>query len=151
MGLISITLPTIGDPNTTEDVDVRNALSTIQTVINGNIDSANIAANAVGTSQLAALGVTSAKLAAGAVISGKININGNTRWAVGNVAVAAGPGSTVANHGMGVQVAFAVCTVNGLGSGGNIAVNYDVPNATQIRIYNPSTSPLTVTYLCFGP
>jgi hypothetical protein len=42
LGLLSITLPTLGDPNSTEDVDLRNALSLIQTLLNGNIDSANI-------------------------------------------------------------------------------------------------------------
>jgi hypothetical protein len=41
MGTIAITLPTIGDPNSTEDADVRNSLSTLQTVVNGNIDGAN--------------------------------------------------------------------------------------------------------------
>lgn len=41
MGLLSLTLPTIGEANATEDVDVRNALSAIQTVINGNIDGSN--------------------------------------------------------------------------------------------------------------
>jgi hypothetical protein len=46
MGLISITLPTIGDPNSTEDVDIRNSLATFQTLVNGNIDNANLAAAA---------------------------------------------------------------------------------------------------------
>lgn len=41
MGLISPTLPTLGDPNSTEDVDVRNALQAILALVNGNIDSAN--------------------------------------------------------------------------------------------------------------
>jgi len=41
MGFVSITLPSIGQANSTEDVDIRNALSALQTGINGNIDSTN--------------------------------------------------------------------------------------------------------------
>lgn len=42
MGLLNLTPPTIGQPNATEDVDVVNAFSTIQTWANGNIDESNI-------------------------------------------------------------------------------------------------------------
>jgi hypothetical protein len=38
MGLLNLTLPSIGQPNSTEDVDVVNAFSAIQTVLNGNLD-----------------------------------------------------------------------------------------------------------------
>jgi len=41
MGLIDDTVPTIGDPNSTEDADVRNALVRLFALVNGNIDAAN--------------------------------------------------------------------------------------------------------------
>jgi hypothetical protein len=41
MGLISPTLPTIGQLNATEDADLLDALQTIVNEINGNIDSSN--------------------------------------------------------------------------------------------------------------
>jgi hypothetical protein len=41
MGLLNLTLPSIGQPNSTEDVDVVNAFSAIQTVLNGNLDGTN--------------------------------------------------------------------------------------------------------------
>lgn len=46
MGLINPTLPTIGDPNSSEDADIRNALQTIVSAINGNITDANVGAGA---------------------------------------------------------------------------------------------------------
>lgn len=46
MGIISPTLPTIGQPNATEDVDIVNCLSALLTLVNGSIDNANIAAAA---------------------------------------------------------------------------------------------------------
>jgi hypothetical protein len=41
MGIVSYTIPTIGDPNATEDVDIRQALVDIKNTLNGNIDSGN--------------------------------------------------------------------------------------------------------------
>jgi hypothetical protein len=55
MANISLTLPTIGAPNTTEDVKVRNALAAIQADYNGGINDTNIAAG----------GLTEAKMATG--------------------------------------------------------------------------------------
>lgn len=43
MGLLNLTLPSVGQPNSTEDVDVVNAFSAIQTLVNGNLDDANVA------------------------------------------------------------------------------------------------------------
>lgn len=54
MGLISITLPTIGDPNASEDADIRDALQKIRDEINGLLDNANIKNTA---------GITHSKLA----------------------------------------------------------------------------------------
>lgn len=42
MGLLSLTLPTIGQPNATEDPDVRNNFNLIQTEFNGNIEETNL-------------------------------------------------------------------------------------------------------------
>jgi hypothetical protein len=42
MGTISLQNPTIGLPDTTEDVKVQNNFTTLQTVINGNIDDTNL-------------------------------------------------------------------------------------------------------------
>lgn len=55
MGSISLTLPTIGQPNSTEDVKIPNALSALQTFVNGTN---------FGTSQIEALAVTAAKIEA---------------------------------------------------------------------------------------
>lgn len=41
MGLLNLTLPTVGQPNSTEDVDVVNAFNAIQTLLNGNLDNTN--------------------------------------------------------------------------------------------------------------
>lgn len=42
MGVPSQALPTIGQPNSTEDAKVRSALSELQTILTGNVDAANI-------------------------------------------------------------------------------------------------------------
>lgn len=44
MSLLNLTLPSIGQPNSTEDVKIVNALTAIQSVVNGNLDSSNFAA-----------------------------------------------------------------------------------------------------------
>lgn len=55
MGTLSLTLPTIGQPNSTEDVDVLNALTAIQNFVNGtNFGTAQIEANAVTTAKIEA-------------------------------------------------------------------------------------------------
>jgi hypothetical protein len=46
MGTISLQNPVIGQPDTTEDVKVQNNFTTLQTVINGNIDTNNLNAAA---------------------------------------------------------------------------------------------------------
>src|SRR3954468_7526284 len=42
MGLVTLDLPIIGQPNTGEDVKVRNNFQTLQNTINGNIDTPNL-------------------------------------------------------------------------------------------------------------
>jgi hypothetical protein len=43
MGTISLQIPQVGQPDTTEDVKIANDFTTIQTVINGNLNDANLA------------------------------------------------------------------------------------------------------------
>jgi hypothetical protein len=42
MGLLSLNLPVIGQQSATEDQKVRDGLSSIQTLLNGNVDEANV-------------------------------------------------------------------------------------------------------------
>lgn len=53
MGIISPSLPVTGSPNSTEDPKVLGALTAILGVLNGNVDSANLADNAVGAAEIA--------------------------------------------------------------------------------------------------
>jgi len=63
MGTINPAIPTIGQPNSTEDSDVRSGMITIRDEINGNLDNDNIktAANIAG-SKLAANSVAASKI-----------------------------------------------------------------------------------------
>jgi len=60
MGTISLTLPQDGD--TIEAGDVNTPLNTIKDVINGNLDSDNLASNAVTTAKITNSNVTSQKV-----------------------------------------------------------------------------------------
>ena len=42
MPQIASTLPTIGEPNATEDIDVRNFLSDVKNLVNGGLDTENL-------------------------------------------------------------------------------------------------------------
>jgi len=66
MGTINPAIPTIGQPNSTEDADIRNGMITIRDEINGNLDNDNIksAANILG-SKLATNSVAPSKLTNG--------------------------------------------------------------------------------------
>lgn len=66
MGTINPSIPTVGQPNSTEDVDIRDGMTTIRDEINGNLDNANIknAANIAG-SKLADNSVAPSKLSNG--------------------------------------------------------------------------------------
>lgn len=84
MGQINPTIPTLGDPNATEDADIRSALITIRDVLNGNIDSdnlanaaviaANIADNAIATAKYQDGSVTNPKLADNTISSDKLGL-----------------------------------------------------------------------------
>jgi hypothetical protein len=49
MGVPSQALPTVGQPNSTEDSKVRSCLSELQTILNGNVDPSNISSATVQT------------------------------------------------------------------------------------------------------
>lgn len=53
MAFIAPTIPTIGDPNSSEDGDIVSALNTIVSAINGNLDSSNITAGSIENADLA--------------------------------------------------------------------------------------------------
>jgi hypothetical protein len=72
MGQLSLTIPTIGESFDNAAADVEAALIAIQTVINGDLDSSNLATNAVGTANIAADAITAAKIAADAVGTSEI-------------------------------------------------------------------------------
>jgi hypothetical protein len=60
MATISVSLPADGE--TIDAADYNTPINTIVNVINGNLDSDNLAANAVGTSEIADITVTNEKL-----------------------------------------------------------------------------------------
>jgi hypothetical protein len=52
MGVPSQPLPTIGQPNSTEDAKVRSALSELQTILTAGVDRTNLSGNALGSAGL---------------------------------------------------------------------------------------------------
>lgn len=75
MGLVSITTPNDGE--SIDASDVSNPLNTIVTAINGNIDSNNLASNAVTTAKITTNAVTADKLATSAITIGYAEITSN--------------------------------------------------------------------------
>ena len=54
MGSITLSIPTVGQPNSTEDPKIATDLTTIETLVNGNIDSTNLSSTAaIAQTQLA--------------------------------------------------------------------------------------------------
>lgn len=49
MGTISLQIPVLNQPDTTEDVKIQNDLTILQNVINGNIDPTNLSATTMQT------------------------------------------------------------------------------------------------------
>lgn len=52
MGTISLSIPQTGQPNSTEDPKIASDFTTLQTVINGNLDGSNVAATLTGRRQV---------------------------------------------------------------------------------------------------
>jgi len=75
MGTIAIQIPTVGNPNSTEDPKIASGLTTIQTVINGNLDSSNLAA-----SVLTSAGINSGTKVKGASIIATTETRTNTAF-----------------------------------------------------------------------
>lgn len=139
MGNISLTLPVIGQPNSTEDTKIRDSLSTIQTVINGNLDDSNLVA---ASRKTAILGQPTLLFeSAGSAISGGVAAGNYVMTSSGGmtqVGIAAGAVSTPrlfpivsANHavsGMTTNLRVeAILTTNSVAPTGNWAVGLCVP------------------------
>ena len=91
MGTINPQVPVVGLPNSTEEPKITSAINTIATVINGNLDNANInnAAN-INASKLLDASVATAKLADNSVTNAKMADNSvNTAELVDNSVSAA--------------------------------------------------------------
>lgn len=114
MAIISISVPVVGSPNTTEDPKIANALTTLQTLVNGNLDAANIADSAIGTNEIANSAVTSAKIADGTIA-----------------------GADVANATLGVaKMGFAPLIIPALAAGSSRSMAFGSGNA----IFNDSNN-----------
>lgn len=68
----SYTLPTISNPNSTEDPLIRTSLSDLKTLLTDGLDDSNIATGGVGTTSLASNAVTTAKITDANVTTAKI-------------------------------------------------------------------------------
>lgn len=75
MGLLSLTLPTIGQPNSTEDPDVRNNFNLIQTEVNGNLEETNFK-----TSVKEKLGLTDGVVRRGSTVISTTESRSNTAY-----------------------------------------------------------------------
>jgi hypothetical protein len=53
MGLVNPTMPTLGDPRGTEEVDLQNAVQALLNAFNGNIEAVNIADGTITAAELA--------------------------------------------------------------------------------------------------
>lgn len=131
----TFSIPTIGQPNSTEDVDIANALSQIYTILSGNIDSANIASGAVGYSALAT-GAANAFL--------KLTTAADKHMAFGTTTVTCSSGggsglvaygSASVTHGMGLTPSYVLLTVK---NGGTIGAG-DAMVYTNVSSIGSST------------
>ncbi len=100
MGTINPTIPTLGDPNSSEDSDVRSALITIRDAINGELDTNNLSGSASLTDeQLASPNntvyrtlMTGANSLGGSAVEGTYFFNGGGSFGAGTLNVGA-PGA----------------------------------------------------------
>jgi len=72
MGLVYPDLPTVGQPNSTEQPKVRQSLIDLRDTINGSIAAANLTSDAVSTVKIADSAVSTAKVADSAVSTAKV-------------------------------------------------------------------------------
>jgi hypothetical protein len=138
MGTISITLPTIGEPNSTEDADVRAALSTIVTEINGNLDNNNVkAAAGIAFNKLAALTSTQILVGNGSNVATAVALSGD---------------ATLSNAGVLTLAANAADSdvVDITASGNNASATIALTTTNQLITGCSYTAPATGTYLCIG-
>jgi hypothetical protein len=124
MATINPQIPTVGQPNSTEDAKITSGMTTIRDAINGNLDNDNIISGAningsklldssIATAKLAADAVTAAKLADLAVLSGNVNFvfqsNTGAEVAAGTTGVVL---SSVASVVAGTYLVVGQCATN---------------------------------------
>lgn len=149
MSLVSPSQSNSGD--TIEATDINNPINQLAAVINGNLDSTNLADNAV----------TSAKLAAGAVTTVKVNRNNNSTLIVetaakiqsGWIAISCG-GSNTATAVINFPVTFTnvpiVTASYGGDSSSNSALGSEAVNLKRVsEQYSYSETTTSFTYRCY--
>lgn len=152
MAQINPTLPTIGQPNATEDPDVRAALAAILGVINGGIDETNLAGGSFGPASLTdalanVLGVS--KVGTARRGYAEVLTTESTASSTYVNLTTAGPSVTVNQPNPGLTFVFS--TVNAqISSGGGsafTAVNIDggVVNRTLFATNQTSATPLVTS------
>ena len=137
MGQIFLQIPQVGLSDSTEDPKVASDLTSIQNVINGNLDASNLA---TGVALLLQTTGTSRKVAFG---------QGSLSWS------GSSPLSNTTNqpHGLGVTpvVMFAQAASSAGNAGGTVCITLGAPDATNIYVLgrdinnaNPPSSPAGV-------
>lgn len=115
MGIITLSIPQTGLPNSTEDVKIANDFTAVQTVINGNIDTANLSS------------------AVAAVISGVFAMTrGHSN---------APTGTTTITHGLGTTpTAILLGPISSSGSASRVQIQLGTYTTTTFQIVNPDVS-----------
>jgi dihydroxyacetone kinase DhaKLM complex PTS-EIIA-like component DhaM len=165
MGTINPQVPTVGQPNSTEDPKIASAITTIRDAINGELDDDNIAASAdingskllnasVATAKIADDAVTAAKIATGvvgstelaalSVLSGKIPLTFQSNKGSDSTTAGAAVRSSVASVLPGTYLVVAQVATDGIGYGFSIGYSGGAATITQ------PTSPFDVTHPLVG-
>lgn len=149
MGIVTITLPTVGQPDTSEEPLIVTALTALRDALNGNIENVNIKSNAaIDYSKLAALAsgqmvVGNGGLPVAVTISGDVTVNSAGVVTIGNSKITT------------VKIASDAVTQDKIAHGADeLALNTATTIAsasTWTTINNLSvTAPETGRYHCWG-
>ena len=90
MGLITLQVPVVGQPDATEDPKIASDMTILQTLLNGNLDTNNLSPNA---------NITASQLAPGTIPSGTGGLAPVTSSATGTVAMSPGQMLTLTSAG----------------------------------------------------
>jgi hypothetical protein len=112
----------------------------------------------IGTADLEDGAVTSAKIADGTIARGDLSFTGVLSSLAGFTKAASGIAtigadtSLLVSHGLGTTAAIVMLTLYGVGLPGQpiTPLNYDVPNATQFRVYNDFAGALSFAWLALA-